>query len=99
MTFGDRFAENLIGYRNRAGLTREGLGHRASVHSTTIELLESGRRAPKLDTLVRLAGALSITPGDLVEGITWRPGYVGDGPGRYQLSPDDSTAARSRAEP
>lgn len=91
MTFGTRFAENLIRYRNHAGLTREGLSHRASVHSSTVELLESGRRAPMLDTLVRLAGALSVTPGDLVEGIVWRPGYVGDGPGRYKVneSPGD----------
>lgn len=85
MTFTDRFCLNLRHHRRRSGMNRDALAIRASVSRHTIGKLEAGAGVPQLDTLIRLAGALSTTPGGLLDGIVWRPGYVGDGPGRYKL--------------
>jgi transcriptional regulator with XRE-family HTH domain len=68
-----RFAENLIRHRKLAGMTQEELAWRASIHRTQISLIESGKRSPRLETLVKLAGALSISPDQLLEGISWAP--------------------------
>jgi transcriptional regulator with XRE-family HTH domain len=69
-----RFGENLARCRERAGLSQEELGLRASIHRTEIGVLERGARCPRIDTLVKLTGALGVAPDDLLEGIVWRPG-------------------------
>lgn len=74
MTVAERFGENLMVYRRRAGLSQEELGVRGSLHRTEIGELERGVRVPRVDTLVKLAGALSVPPGDLLKGIAWLPG-------------------------
>lgn len=74
MDIAARFGENLKRSRERARLSQEELAVRASLHRTQIGLLERGSRLPRIDTLVKLAGALSIPPGTLLEGIEWRPG-------------------------
>lgn len=71
-----RFGENLVRSRKRAGLSQEELGFRASLHRTEISLLERGARLPKIDTVLKLVGALELQPGDLLEGITWKPGEM-----------------------
>ncbi|MBW8060255.1 MAG: helix-turn-helix transcriptional regulator [Solirubrobacterales bacterium] len=71
-----RFSENLIRCRKRAGLSQEELGYRASLHRTEVSLLERGVRTPRIDTVLRLAGCLSVPVGDLVAGIEWTPGYT-----------------------
>lgn len=67
------FAQNLVTHRKRAGLSQEELGFRASLHRTEIGQLERGTRLAQIDTLVKLAGALSLPPGDLLKGMAWRP--------------------------
>jgi transcriptional regulator with XRE-family HTH domain len=69
-----RFGENLTRCRKRANLSQEELSIRASLHRTQIGILERGARLPRIDTLVKLAGALAVSPDDLLEGIVWRPG-------------------------
>ena len=69
-----RFAENLARCRTRAGLSQEETAVRASLHRTAIGQLERRERVPRVDTLVKLAGALSVPPGDLLEGLAWEPG-------------------------
>jgi len=69
-----RFGENLLRCRQRANLSQEELGFLASLHRTEIGLLERGTRIPRIDTLVKLAGALSVPPSELIEGIDWKPG-------------------------
>jgi transcriptional regulator with XRE-family HTH domain len=69
-----RFGENLHRCRERAGVSQEELGIRASLHRTEIGILERGARCPRIDTLVKLAGALGVPPGDLLADIAWRPG-------------------------
>jgi ribosome-binding protein aMBF1 (putative translation factor) len=75
----DGFMANLWRARRRSGLSQEDLGFRAGLHRTEISLLEVGGRLPRIDTLVKLAGALEIEPGELLEGIAWNPGSVAVG--------------------
>ena len=74
MTVAQRFGANLVRSRKQAGLSQEQLGLRADLHRTEIGLLERGARVPRIDTLVKLAGSLSIDPNSLLDGIEWRPG-------------------------
>jgi transcriptional regulator with XRE-family HTH domain len=71
-----RFGGNLVRCRKRAGLSQEELGFRASLHRTQIGVLERGARLPRIDTLIKLAGALEVSPDDLLEGIVWNAGSV-----------------------
>ncbi|HKT84444.1 MAG TPA: helix-turn-helix transcriptional regulator [Solirubrobacterales bacterium] len=73
------FGKNLASSRERAGLSQEELGIRASLHRTEISQLERGLRVARIDTLVKLAGALGVAPADLIEGITWTPASVNAG--------------------
>jgi len=69
-----RFAANLRKARKRAAISQEELGFRCELHRTEISLLERAGREPRLATLIKLAGALETTPGELCEGIAWDPG-------------------------
>ena len=69
----ERFSKNLSSLRQAAGMSQEELAFRASIHRTQISLMESGGRLPRLDTLVKLAGALEVPIEKLLEGITWEP--------------------------
>jgi hypothetical protein len=42
-------------------------------------MLEHGTRLARVDTLMKLAGALSISPSELLEGIHWTPGTSSEG--------------------
>ncbi len=70
------FGENLARCRERAELSQEELGIRAELHRTEISQLERGLRVARIDTLVKLAGALEVTPADLIDGISWTPGTM-----------------------
>jgi transcriptional regulator with XRE-family HTH domain len=63
------FGANLRSARERAGLTQEGLGLRASFHPTEVNRIERGRRNPGLLTIVKLANALGVPAGDLLAGL------------------------------
>lgn len=71
-----QIGERLRHYRKQAGLSQEEAGIRASLHRTEIGLLERGERLPRVDTLIKLAGALGVSAGELLEGITWQPGQL-----------------------
>jgi transcriptional regulator with XRE-family HTH domain len=86
MNVAQQFAENLLIYRRRAGLSQEALGFRADLHRTEIGEIEKGARTPRIDTLVKLAGALSVTPGDLMKGIAWIPGGTRVGRFRFRAA-------------
>lgn len=73
MTVEAHFAANLVRYRKLARLSQEELGLRASLHRTEIGQLERGTRLARIDTLIKLAGALSVTPAELLDGIVWKP--------------------------
>ena len=74
-----RFGKNLSQARKRAGLSQEEAGIRASLHRTEIGLLERGERVPRIDTAIKLAGAIGVSLGELIEGIEWSPGTASRG--------------------
>jgi transcriptional regulator with XRE-family HTH domain len=80
----ERFGANLSRFRAAAGLTQEELGHLSSIHRTEIGMLERGQRQPRLETIVKVAGALGVDPGELIEGIRWTPPSTK--PGEIEIS-------------
>lgn len=78
-----RFAENLIAFRGRLGLSQVALARRAGLHLTEIGLLERALRLPRLDTIVKLAGAFEVEPCELLTGMAWRLGNASQRPGTY----------------
>lgn len=56
-------------WRTERGLTQEELARRAEVSRPNLSGMERGRREVSLQTLRRLASALGITPGFLVDGV------------------------------
>ncbi len=68
---GLRFGQNLVELRRRVGLSQVGTAERAGLNRTEINLLEHGRRLPRLDTLVKLAGAVEVEPCALLRGMAW----------------------------
>lgn len=79
------FGENLARCRQRAEMSQEELGVGASLHRTEISQLERGLRVARIDTLVKLAGALGVSPCELIEGIEWSPGSTMTG--QFMLAP------------
>jgi transcriptional regulator with XRE-family HTH domain len=74
-----KFGRNLWRCRRRASMSQEELGARAGLHRTEIGMLEHGTRLARVDTLMKLAGSLSISPMELLEGIHWTPGATSEG--------------------
>jgi transcriptional regulator with XRE-family HTH domain len=68
-----RFAVNLRRAREKQEISQEELGFLCELHRTEISLLERGGREPRLGTIVKLAGALGTSAGELCDGIRWDP--------------------------
>ncbi len=66
-----RLGRNLFMARRRAGFSQEELGSPAGLHRTEIGFIESDRRLPRVETLLKLAFSLGVPVGDLVAGIEW----------------------------
>ena len=63
-----RFRVRLKQLRQAQGLTQDALGKKVGVSYAYISMLESGAKTnPTIDTLKRLAKALKVTVGELVE--------------------------------
>lgn len=59
--------KNLAKLRKERGLTQEGLARKANISYHTLIKLESGGiRNPKIETILKLAGALNISIDELV---------------------------------
>lgn len=85
-----RFAENLFFLRHQIDLSQAATAERAGLHRTEISLLERGLRLPRLDTIVRLGGAVEVEPCELMAGMGWRlPRRVEDQAAGYG-DPDSS---------
>jgi ribosome-binding protein aMBF1 (putative translation factor) len=65
-TIAERFAWNLRIARNRTGLTQRGLAARMNRKQSLIGEWESGKVLPRTVSVVRLAEALEIEPGELL---------------------------------
>ena len=87
-----RFGANLRRIRKEADLSQEEVGFRSSLHRTEVGLLERGARVPRIDTLVKLAGALGVRIDcTLLDGMSWTPGEREIPVGAFSLSPSRST--------
>jgi transcriptional regulator with XRE-family HTH domain len=85
MDIAARFGENLTRCRKRADMSQEELAIRASLHRTEIGMLERGIRVARVDTLVKLAGALSVPASELIDGIDWTPGGTRTGQFKFTV--------------
>lgn len=94
--FARQIGANLREVRRRAGLSQEELGFRADLHRTAVSQLERGERVPGADTVVRLAGVLRTSPGDLLVGLEWDP--VAYTAGGYRLPPSGPDVQRDGRE-
>lgn len=64
---------NLRRLRTAAGLSRDELADTADVGHGHLSKIENGGLLCRVDTLVKLAAALGVTPNDLLAGVEWRP--------------------------
>jgi len=60
--------DQVRAWRTKRGLSQRALAERAGVGYVLVARLELGQTDPRLSTLRRLAEALNITVGELVEG-------------------------------
>jgi transcriptional regulator with XRE-family HTH domain len=58
---------NLRAARKKLGLTQEQVAERSGVHSTEVSRIEAGKRDPQVSTLRKLAAALEVSPGELLD--------------------------------
>jgi transcriptional regulator with XRE-family HTH domain len=72
----EQFGANLRYCRRRAKLSQEELSFQAGLHRVTVGLLERGERICRIDTLVKLAGALGVSSAELLDGLEWQPGAM-----------------------
>jgi transcriptional regulator with XRE-family HTH domain len=60
--------KNLREARKRLGLTQEAVAERSGVQAGEVSRIESGKRDPKVSTLEKLAAAVEMKPGQLLDG-------------------------------
>lgn len=70
--FGRHLGRNLVECRRRVGMSQAATAERAGLHRTEIGFIERGKRVPRLDTIVKLAGAVEVEPCALLEGMAWK---------------------------
>jgi transcriptional regulator with XRE-family HTH domain len=58
---------NLRAARKKLGLTQEQVAERSGVHPTEVSRIEAGKRDPQVSTLRKLAAAVEVSPGELLD--------------------------------
>jgi transcriptional regulator with XRE-family HTH domain len=71
------FAANMKRFREIRGESQESFALSAGIHRTEVTKLESGRRDPKLTTVVKVAEALGVTVAELLDGVHELPEATG----------------------
>jgi transcriptional regulator with XRE-family HTH domain len=84
VSIAEQFGANLKRFRRRVRLSQEELAQAAGLHRTAIGKLENGERVPRIDTVIKLCGALEAEPAELLAGIVWQPLRY-PGTGRYAV--------------
>jgi transcriptional regulator with XRE-family HTH domain len=67
------FSKLLLKERKAKGLSQEGLAALAGLDRSAVGQLERKETAPRLETVIRLAGALEIDPCRLMPPLRWSP--------------------------
>jgi len=57
---GDRMMKRLIAYRKSLGLTQQNIADRTGIQRPNIARVESGRLAPSLETLIKIAESMDL---------------------------------------
>ena len=60
----------IVHFRTRQGMTQDQLAVASDIDSSNVRSYESGRAMMNVRSLVRIADALGVLPGDLVDGVT-----------------------------
>lgn len=63
-------------YRLKAGMTQEQLAGLAGISKGFLGKMETGRKWPNIDMLIRLAQALNVRPGEMTDALVtkWKAG-------------------------
>jgi transcriptional regulator with XRE-family HTH domain len=64
---------NLARLREAKQLSQEEVANLAGLHRTEISLMELGKRTVRIDTILRVTGALGINPAEAFAGASWIP--------------------------
>jgi transcriptional regulator with XRE-family HTH domain len=83
-TLRERFGRNLWRSRRRAGLSQGELATLVGLSRPHISVLERGVDLPRLDTILRLAAATSVSVCALLAGMEWQSGRRVDGAFRVE---------------
>lgn len=59
-------------YRLKAGMTQEQLAGLAGISKGFLGKMETGRKWPNIDMLIRLAQALNVRPGEMTDALVTR---------------------------
>lgn len=70
----EHFGRSVLRQRQRTRLSQEELAFRAALHRTEIGKVERGITLARIDTVVKLAGALEVEAGLFFEGLMWTAG-------------------------
>lgn len=89
-----RFGASLREWRRRGDLTQEQLAERSGLSYKFVGEIERGQGNPTIETIARLADALTIGICDLLEG----PGRERTSPGEYRITKRDLHVVREAAE-
>jgi len=66
-------ARRIKELRLEKGVSQEELAHRSGLSRTGMGFLETGKRWPRLDTLIKVADGLHITVDELLKGVHRAP--------------------------
>lgn len=84
-----RFVTNVERLCRQHDYSLERLAERSGIEREELDSILRGEMEARVDTIVRLAGALEATPGELYEGVTWVPDGKGGGEFRVEEPPGD----------
>jgi transcriptional regulator with XRE-family HTH domain len=71
--FSRSVGRNIRRTRQEAGLTKKALAERAGLHWTVVVAYEGGHGVPILESFVKIAVALGVSPCALLPGLEWDP--------------------------
>jgi transcriptional regulator with XRE-family HTH domain len=84
-----RLAANVERARRQHDYSVDLLSERSGIETEELEAIMRGEAQARVDSILRLAGALEVTAGDLYEGVAWVPDGDGGGEFRIEEPPGD----------
>jgi transcriptional regulator with XRE-family HTH domain len=90
-----RFGDTVKHHRQRLGVSQEEFGFRGNMHRNDAGHFERAERMPMLETILKVAAALEVSPCELLKGIAWKTGRLI--PGRFEFEEIKPLPARRRS--